>query len=341
MQSVKLKPLSLMKVTAGALAFMLSSGVGLSVNAQTRTITIYSGRNEKLIGPLLEQAKKDLRMNIQVRYGDTAELAIALVEEGRNSRADLYFAQDAGALGLLERRNLVQTISPNLLNQVDPRFRSPQGKWVGISGRSRTFNYNTNLVKKEQLPKSLWDLTRPQWRGRVAWAPTNGSFQSFVTAMRVLEGEPRTLQWLRAMKANGVKDYRNNTAIVEALGRGETHIGLTNNYYLANFQKTNPNFPVAAHYTNGDAASMMNIAGVAIMNSSKQKADVERFIGYLLRPSSQAFFATQTNEYPVVPGVAGPANQVPLNQIKTPNVNLTNLHDLPGTLELLQQAGVL
>ncbi|WP_339376639.1 iron ABC transporter substrate-binding protein [Nodularia sp. NIES-3585] len=340
---MKLKTLPLMKVTAGALAFMLSSAVGVSVsvNAQTKTLTIYSGRSEKLISPLLEQAKKDLGMNIQVRYGDTAELAIALLEEGKNSRADLFFAQDAGALGTLERRNLTLPISSNLLNQVVPRFRSPQGKWLGISGRARVLNYNTNLVKKEHLPKSVWDLVRPQWRGKVAWAPTNGSFQSFVTAMRVLEGEPRTLQWLKAMKANGVKDYRNNTAIVEALGRGETQIGLVNHYYLANFKKTNSNFPVAAHYTNQDAASMFNIAGVAIMNSTKQKPEVEKFIGYLLRPSSQAYFAKETNEYPVVSGVAAPVNQVPLNQIKTPNVNLTNLNDLPGTLDLLQEAGVL
>ena len=341
MKTAKLKTLPLAKVTAGALAFMLSSGVAISVNAQQKTLTIYSGRGQSLIEPLLEQAKKDLGMNIQVRYGDTAELAIALVEEGKNSRADLYFAQDAGALGLLERRNLTQQISPSLLNQVDPRFRSPQGKWLGISGRARTLNYNTNLVKKDELPNSVWDLVRPQWRGRVAWAPTNGSFQSFVTAMRVLEGEPRTLQWLRAMKANDTKVYRNNTTIVEALGRGEVHAGLVNNYYLGRFKSNNPNFPVDQHYTNQDAASMFNIAGVAIMNSSKQKPEVEKFISYLLRPSSQAFFAKETNEYPVVSGVAGPANQVPLNQIKTPDVNLTNLNDLPGTLELLQKAGVL
>ena len=336
-----MKTLSLKQVSAGALAFMLSWGVGLSVNAQTRTITIYSGRGEKLISPLLQQAQKDLGMNIQVRYGDTAELAIALVEEGKNTRADLFFAQDAGALGALERRKLTTTISPNLLNQVDPRFRSPRGHWMGISGRARVLNYNTNRVRQNELPNSIWDLTRPQWRGRVAWAPTNGSFQSFVTAMRTLEGEPRTLQWLRAMRANGAKVYRNNTTIVEAIGRGEADIGLTNNYYLANFKNTNPNFPVAAHYTNKDAGSMINIAGVAIMNSTGQKAEVERFIGYLLRQSSQTYFATQTNEYPLVKGVAGPANQVPLSQIQGPNINLTNLQDLEGTLELLQEAGVL
>ncbi|MGM3306651.1 iron ABC transporter substrate-binding protein [Anabaena sp. WFMT] len=336
-----MKNSTLIKASVGALAFMLSSGIGLGVNAQTKTLTIYSGRGEKLIKPLLEQAKKDLNLNIQVRYGDTAELAIALLEEGKNSRADIFFAQDAGALGTLERQKRTLPISSNLLNQVDAGSRSPKGHWMGISGRARVLNYNTKLVKKNQLPNSISDLTKPQWRGKVAWAPTNGSFQSFVTAMRVLEGEPKTLQWLKAMKANGVKDYRNNTAIVEALGRGETQIGLVNNYYLANFKKTNPNVPVATHYTKKDAGSMINIAGVAIMNSTKQKAEAERFIGYLLKPSSQTYFAKETNEYPLVKGVAGPANQVPLSQINRPNLNLTNLNDLPGTLELLQDAGVL
>ncbi len=150
-----MKTLPLMKVSAGALAFMLSWGIGLSVNAQTQTLTIYSGRGQKLIEPLLEKAKKDLGMDIQVRYGDTAELAIALVEEGKNSRADIFFAQDAGALGTLERQKRTQQISSNLLNKVDSRFRSPQGHWLGISGRARVLNYNTNLVQKQALPKSI------------------------------------------------------------------------------------------------------------------------------------------------------------------------------------------
>ncbi|MBD2342920.1 iron ABC transporter substrate-binding protein [Anabaena subtropica FACHB-260] len=320
---------------------MLTWGIGLSTNAQTKTLTIYSGRGEKLIAPLIERAKKDLKLDIQVRYGDTSELAIALVEEGKNSRADLFFAQDAGALGTLERLKRTLPISSNLLNQVDSRYRSPQGQWLGISGRARVINYNTKLVKQNELPNTVWQLTQPKWRGKVAWAPTNGSFQSFVTAMRVLEGEPKTLQWLRAMKANGVKDYRNNTAIVEALGRGEAHLGLVNNYYLPNLKKTNPNLPVAAHYTSKDPGSMINIAGVAILNSTDQKADVEKLIGYLLNSSSQTYFAQQTNEYPLVKGVAAPANQVPLNKLNPASVNLTNLNDLPGTLELLQQAGVL
>ncbi|MEA5624046.1 iron ABC transporter substrate-binding protein [Nostoc sp. UHCC 0251] len=336
-----MKTLPLLKVSAFALAVTLGWGIGVAVDAQTKTLVIYSGRDEKLIGPLIEKAKKDLNKDIQVRYGDTAELAIALLEEGKNSRADLFFAQDAGALGTLEKKQVTQPIASKLLNKVDSRFRSAKGHWLGISGRARVIDYNTKLVKQGELPKSISQLTDPKWRGKVGWAPTNGSFQSFITAMRVLDGDEKTLQWLKAMKANGVKDYGKNSAIVEAIGRGEVHLGLVNNYYLYRFKKDDPNFPVAHHYTSKDAGSMINVAGVAITNTTDQKADVEALIDYLLNQSSQNYFAKETNEYPLVKGIPAPSKQIPISKLNPPNVNLTDLDDLPATLNLLQQAGVL
>lgn len=336
-----MKTLTLLKVTGLALAVTLGWGIGVAVDAQTKTLVIYSGRDEKLIGPLIEKAKKDLNKDIQVRYGDTAELAIALLEEGKNSRADLFFAQDAGALGTLEKKQVTQPIASKLLNKVDSRFRSAKGHWLGISGRARVIDYNTKLVKSGELPKSISQLTEPKWRGKVGWAPTNGSFQSFITAMRVLDGDEKTLQWLKAMKANGVKDYGKNAAIVEAVGRGEVHLGLVNNYYLYRFKKDDPNFPVAHHYTSKDAGSMINVAGVAITNTTDQKADVEALIDYLLNQSSQNYFAKETNEYPLVKGIPAPSKQIPISKLNPPNVNLTDLDDLPATLNLLQQAGVL
>ncbi len=263
------------------------------------------------------------------------------MEEGKNSRADLFFAQDAGALGTLEKKQVTQPIASKLLNKVDSRFRSAKGHWLGISGRARVIDYNTKLVKQGELPKSISQLTDPKWRGKVGWAPTNGSFQSFITAMRVLDGNEKTLQWLKAMKANGVKDYGKNSAIVEAVGRGEVHLGLVNNYYLYRFKKDDPNFPVAHHYTSKDAGSMINVAGVAITNTTDQKADVEALIGYLLNQSSQNYFAKETNEYPLVKGIPAPSKQIPISKLNPPNVNLTDLDDLPTTLNLLQQAGVL
>lgn len=183
------------KISATLAVVLFSWGVGgISSEAAAKTLTIYSGREEQLIGPLIEKAEKDLGIDIEVRYGDTAELAIALVEEGKNSRADLFFGQDAGALGALAKEKRTLTIPTSLLAKVEPQYRSSTGQWVGISGRARVIDYNTKLVKPSQLPTSVKQLTEPQWRNKVGWAPTNGSFQAFVTAMRLLEGDQKTLE---------------------------------------------------------------------------------------------------------------------------------------------------
>ena len=326
---------------AGMLTLALVLGIAQVSQSQNQTLTIYSGRQEALIGPLIKRAEQELGLNIRVRYGDTAELAIAIIEEGRNSPADIFFAQDAGALGALQKAGRTRAIPAQIISRVDSRFRSPNNHWVGITGRARVLAYNTRQVNRNELPNSISELTQPKWRGRVGWAPTNGSFQSFVTAMRLVEGDAKTLEWLQAMRNNGAVVYRNNTAIVEAVGRGEVDIGLTNNYYLYRFLADDPNFPVAHHYTRGDTGSLINIAGVAILDTARNAQDAQRFIQFLLTNNAQNFFARETKEYPLVEGIPAPERQLSIDQINPPRIDLANLADLQGTLVLLQRAGVL
>ncbi len=319
---------------------LLSTGIGISVAATPKTLTIYSGREEKIMKPLIEKAQKDLGINIEVRYGDSTELAIALIEEGKNSRADVFYAQDAGSLGAVAQEKRTLTIPNQLLNKVDGQFRSPTGQWVGISGRARVIDYNTKLVKTSELPTSVMQLTDPKWRGKVGWAPTNGSFLSFVTAMRLIEGEQKTLEWLKGMKANQAKAYSSNSAIVEALGRGEVALGLVNNYYLYRFVTKDPNFPVAIHHTRGDAGSLINVAGLAVLNTTDQKSDAEKLVDYMLSPDVQKYLTQQFYEYPLVKGIPVSQKQVPLDQLKSPQLDLSQLSDLKGTLSLIQEAGL-
>ncbi|EDZ95362.1 MAG: iron ABC transporter substrate-binding protein [Limnospira sp. PMC 1291.21] len=326
---------------AGMLTLALVLGIAQVSQSQNQTLTIYSGRQEALIGPLIKRAEQELGLNIRVRYGDTAELAIAIIEEGRNSPADIFFAQDAGALGALQKAGRTRAIPAQIISRVDSRFRSPNNHWVGITGRARVLAYNTRQVNRNELPNSISELTQPKWRGRVGWAPTNGSFQSFVTAMRLVEGDAKTMQWLQAMRNNGVVVYRNNTTIVEAVGRGEVDIGLVNNYYLYRFLADDPNFPVAHHYTRGDAGSLINIAGVAILDTARNAQDAQRFIQFLLTNNAQNFFARETKEYPLVEGIPAPERQLSIEQINPPRIDLANLADLQGTMVLLQRAGVL
>jgi iron(III) transport system substrate-binding protein len=329
---------------AGATAFSLAGlgCLGSEPASKINKLTIYSGRGEDLVNPLFDRFQENTGIELEVRYGGTAELAATILEEGTNSPADLFFAQDAGALGALSNERRLTTITDSLMQKVEPRFRSPLGEWIGITGRARTVDYNIKLVEKEELPDSIWGFTDPKWgNGKIGWAPTNGSFQSFVTAFRVLEGEDKAREWLEAIIANEPQDYPKNTPIVEALGRGEILVGFVNNYYLHRFQSVDPGFPVAHHYTTGDAGSMINIAGLGILDTAKDTALAERLIDYMLSEEAQLYYTTETYEYPLVSGINVIGPQKPLSEITTPELDLSDLNDLKGTLDLLQKVGAL
>ena len=306
-------------------------------------LTIYSGRNENLVGPLLERYQEVSGVTVNVRYGGTAELAATIMEEGQNSPADVFFGQDAGALGALSLAGRFTQLPAEILDRVDPRFQSGSGDWVGASGRARVFVYNTEMVSMDELPNDIWELTEPQWKGKIGWAPTNGSFQAFVTALRVLEGEDRAREWLEAMIANDVQIYAKNTPIVEATGRGEVVLGLVNHYYLYRFLAEDPGFQARNHHPSaGDAGAMINVAGVGILDTAKDQAAAEAFVAFLLSDEAQTYFSEQTNEYPLVVGIPTTAEGLlPLADVNTPDLDLTDLDDLQGTLELLQEVNAL
>lgn len=333
---------------SGATAFTLATGIGClgssekaPLTTDQRKLTIYSGRGEDLVEPIIQKFKDTTAVDVEVRYAGTAELAATILEEGSNSPADLFFAQDAGALGALSKEGRLSNISEQLLGMVDQRFRSPKGEWIGITGRARTVDYNIKLVEKAGLPDSIWDFTDPKWKGKIGWAPTNGSFQSFVTAFRVLEGDAKAQEWLEDIIANEPGVYPKNTPIVAALGKGEIEVGFVNNYYLHRFQAEDPGFPVAHHYTKGDAGSIINVAGLGVLDTAKDIGLAQDFIEYMLSEEAQTYFATQTYEYPLIESVDVMGPQKPLSEIETPNIDLSDLDDLKGTLELLQEVGAL
>ncbi len=310
---------------------------------EAATLIVYSGRSENLVGPLLETYKAESGINVEVRYGGTAEMAATILEEGTNSPADVFFGQDAGALGALAETGRCTDLPESVTSGVDPRFISPDGQWVGISGRARVLVYNTEELTEADLPTSVLDLTDPQWQGRVGWAPTNGSFQAFVTAMRVNLGEDETRAWLEGMIANDVQIYPKNTPIIEATGKGEISVGLVNHYYLYRFLAEDPDFPADNfHFPAGDVGSMINVAGACVIDSAPHSEEAIAFMEYLLADEAQQYFANETNEYPLTSGeVAINERLKPLAAIDTPAFDLGDIADLDGTLALLQEVGAL
>ena len=332
----------MLKYLIGVLSLLLAVG---TVNAtDTRELIVYSGRSKGLVHPIIKQFEKETGITVKVRYGNTAQLAVALLEEGAKSPADLFWAQDAGALGAVSKQGLLEALPESVLSKVPDKFRNSGGTWVATSGRARVIAYAPEHVKAEELPNSIFDLTDAKWKGRVGWAPQNASFQAFITAMRVLEGEEKAEEWLRGMKANGAKSYPKNTPIIQGLAAGEIDLGLPNHYYLMRFKKSDANFPVEqTFFTSGDAGNLVNIAGIGVLKSSSHTEEVSSFVQYLLSPKVQQLFVSEIFEYPVTDAVIPSEKLLPLDDLLklTPELNLEKLDDLEGTLKLLRQADIL
>lgn len=304
------------------------------------TLTVYSGRNEKLVGPLLKDFERSSGVKVEVRYGGSAELAATLAEEGDASPAEIFFSQDAGALGAVGDAKLLAPLPAATLAKVDKRWIDPAGRWVGVSGRSRVIAYSTERVKEGELPSSIFDFTKPEWKGRIGFPPPNASFQAFVSAMRLEVGDERTKQWLQGIKANDPTLLDNNIQTEEAIAAGEIDVGFVNHYYLGELKAEKPGFPVANHFlAKGDPGSLVNVAGVGIVQHD-DTTDAQKLVDFLLRPPAQRFFAEKTFEYPLVAGVAPPADLPPLADLQGPKIELGKLGgQLRGTLELLDEVG--
>ncbi|TAK21541.1 MAG: iron ABC transporter substrate-binding protein [Chloroflexota bacterium] len=318
------------------------AGSAPTSSAAPSPITVYSGRAENLVAPVLDQFTKATGIEVKARFGDTAELAATILEEKGNSPADVYFAQDAGALGALAAEDRLSQLDPNILGRVDQRFRSSKSLWVGVSGRARVIAYDTTTLAESDMPDSVAGLADARWRGRVGWSPKNGSFQAFVTAKRMIEGDESTRGWLLAMKANGAKDFANNTAQLQGIADGQISVALPNHYYVYSFYKEKgESFPVRNYHPRGGGAdAMVNVAGVGILTTSRSRDAASRLVEYLLSADAQRYFADATYEYPLIAGVQAAPRLKPLDQIKTPAIDLSNLTDLRGTLKLLQETGV-
>jgi iron(III) transport system substrate-binding protein len=306
-------------------------------------LTIYAGRSEELVGPLIDQFETATGIDVEVNYAGTTDLAATLLEEGAASPADVFFAQDAGALGAVGAAGQLATLPADTISAVDERFVSDDGQWVGVSGRARVLVYDTRTIDEAELPASVDDLTDPAWKGRIGWAPTNASLQSFVTAYRVLKGDEAAKAWLEGIQANEPKVYDGNDAVLAAVAAGEVEVGLVNHYYLMRqLAEQGEDFPVRNHFLpGGDPGSLVNVAGAGILATAPNPAAAQAFIDFLLAPESQAYFATETHEYPLVGGVDPNPALPALTDIQSPDIDLSDLADLEGTLQLMQEAGVL
>ena len=307
-------------------------------------LVIYSGREQELVAPLYERFEKQTGIEVDVRYGESPELSATLAEEGEHTKADVFYAQDAGAIGALASGGRLSALRPETLAKVPARFRAPDGTWVGVSGRVRVLAYNTDELRAAELPASIFGLVSPRWKGKIGMPPGNASFQSFVTAMQLSVGRERTKRWLEAMKRNDIKVYEKNGQVVEAIARGEIVAGLVNHYYVFELRAEQPDAPVANHFFAGtDPGTFVNVSAVGVLRGAEHALAARKFVDFLLGEGQHYLAnATDEKEYPLASGSgARAASELkPLASIKGPDVELSGLGErLRDTVELIDSVG--
>jgi iron(III) transport system substrate-binding protein len=305
-------------------------------------LVIYSGRTRNLVGPLLEQFAQESGIDIAVKYGDSAELALLLAQEGSGTSADVFLAQNPGAVAFVGDQDLLAELPSSVLDKVDPAFRSDAGRWVGVSGRQRVLVYNEELVDAGDLPQSIDDVLDERFAGRVAVAPPNGSFQDFVSAMVIERGRDAAREWLTTLAAQDAPTYPNNNAIVDAVSRGEVEMGLVNHYYNYRFLDEDPSLPSRnASFDGRDLGNLVISASVSVLEGSDQSDAAVRFVEFLLAQEAQRYFSDETFEYPLASGVAPSADLPALDPSRWPDIDFDELGEtLQTTTELIDEAGL-
>lgn len=307
------------------------------------SLVLYSGRSEALVGPLVEQFTEDTGIDVEVRYGSTGEIGALLLEEGDRTPAQVFLSQDAGALGALTEAGLASAIPADLAEKVPAGFTSTDGSWVGITGRARVIAYDGERLTEDQVPDSVDELVAPEWKGKVAFAPGNASFQSFVTALRVLEGEEAADAWVGAVAANEPILTDTNGDSLDLVNTGVAELGLINHYYWyeSAAEIGADNMRAQLKFLPGDPGGIVNVTGAAILAGAEEDPDAVAFVEYLLSEAGQTYFAETTFEYPLVPGVAAPEGLPTLESLVNPQLDLSDLDSLSETQELLASHGLI
>jgi iron(III) transport system substrate-binding protein len=335
-------------IAAGvAFAALILGGVSWVVSGpdnsggQVKELTIYSGRSEEFIAPFFANWEQESGIKLNVRYGDSAELAAQILEEGSNSPADLFLSQDAGSLGAVSIAGLFTKLPTGTGAQIEDIYIAGDRSWIGVTGRARVFAYNPQAVTL--LPQSVSDLTKPAYKARVGIAPSNASFQAFVTALITEKGATFAENWLKAMKDNGAQIYLKNSAIVEAIDKGEIDLGLVNHYYTWEVsQALGRDIKVEnGFFAPGDIGNLVNVSGVGIIATSEKQQAALDLINYLTSEVAQAKFVKDTHEYSLIPGSKAPASLPELKSIGSPKVDLASLEKVQATQDLLTKVGLL
>jgi iron(III) transport system substrate-binding protein len=309
------------------------------------TLTLYSAQHHQMVNLLTQSFTKQTGIQVRVHSGEAPEIANQIAQEGTRSPADIYFTENSPELTLLDEKGLLAKIAPSTLAQVPARYSAADGKWVGVLARENVLAFNPSMIQENALPASLLDLAKPEWKGKVAIAPSDADFLPLVDAVVVMRGRAEALSWLKDLKRNA-QVFDDDEGVVAAVDRGSVATGIINNYYWARLRTelgANRTHSEIHHFTGGDVGALVNVSGAAILKSSKYPDAAQTFVAYMVSTPVQEMLGKSDIdfEYPLAKGVKPNPLLKPFDQLQPPEISMLQLGDDQQAAQLLRESGLL
>jgi iron(III) transport system substrate-binding protein len=333
-----------MKYVSALSLAALTLAAGLSA-AQAQTLTVYSAQHPQVDAMLAAAFTKETGIKVRLHEGEGPDVANQLIQEGADSPADVFFTENSPELNLLDEKGLLAPVDPATLKLVPAQYSAASGNWVGVLARENVLAYNPSKISEADLPAHLLDLAKPEWKGKIGFAPSDSDFLPLVSAVIKVDGKAAALAWLEGLKANGTI-YQDDESVVAAVARGDVATGIINNYYWDRLDTELGPEKIDSkiyHFKNGDVGGLINVSGAAVLKSSKNQAEAQKFLAFLDSETAQKLLGASDidYEYPLRPGVAPNAKLTPFNDLTPPDINVSTLGDDQEAGALLQQAGLI
>ena len=333
------------KVLLAALAAFGTLCLAPRAATASAVLTLYSAQHEQVDAMLMAAFTKQTGIKVQVHEGEGPEIAAQITQEGADSPADVFLTENSPELNLLDEKGLLVPVAPATLADIPAKYSAKDGNWLGVLARENVLAFNPSMIKQSELPASLLDLAKPEWKGKLAIAPSDADFLPLVSAVARQYGQKAALDWLNGLKANS-KIYQDDESVVAAVDRGAVATGIINNYYWARLETAQGaagTHSAIYHFSHGDIGGLINVSGAAVLKSSKHQAEAKKFLAFLVsRPAQDMLGQSAIDyEYPLAPGVVPNKLLTPFAQLQPPAINVNQLGDDQDAGLLLQQAGLI
>ena len=309
------------------------------------TLNLYSAQHEQTVDLLTKAFTKETGIDVKVHSGEAPELASELVKEGASSHADVFFTENSPELELLSEKGLLAKVAPATLASVPAADSGSNGDWVGVLARENVLVFNKDMIKEGELPASLLDLAKPEWKGKLAIAPTDADFLPLVGAVEALKGRQAALDWLKGLRENAAI-FDDDEGVTAAVDRGAAAVGIINNYYWARLRAEKGADQMKSaihHFAGGDVGGLMNVSGAAVLKASRNPAAAQKFLAFLVSKPAQEMLGKLdiTFEYPLAAGVAANPVLKPMSELSPPHLTLKQIGDDSDAAKLLREAGLI